>query len=186
MKHTLDREICSIIADALSRETGAEFDAGGVHLPSRNSAASVHIPYRLPMRKFSADIFPSAFGVPLVSSCRTVDSWLLIDFCDSFYDALVERVCAMLPAADADTESHVVNKLNALARHDGSGCPRVPSFQRALLLSLAAQKGLGAHALAYRACETMLHSVPPRERPALLEQSGALGDALSRLLYSAK
>lgn len=186
MKHTLDKEIRHILADALSHEAGVEFDADSVHLPSRNSAASAHIPYRLPVREFSANIFPPAFGTPFVSSCRTVGGWLLIDFYDSFYDILVERVRAVLPAADTGTESHAVNKLNALARHGGSGCPHIFSLQRALLLALTAQKSPGAYAIAYRACETMLHSVPPRERPALLEQSGALGDALSRLLSSAK
>jgi hypothetical protein len=184
MSHALDREIRSILAGALSRETGALFDAGSVHLPSRHSAASVHIPYRLAVREFSADIFPSAFGAPFVSSCRTVGGWLLVDFFDAFYDMLVERVRASLPAASGATVNHAVNKLQSLARHGGTGCPRVPSLQRALLLALAAQKSPGAYAQACCACETMLHAVPPRDRPALADRCGALADALARLLSS--
>lgn len=186
MSHALDSEIRSAVADALSRETGVPFDTGGVHLPARDSAASVHIPYLLPARGFSAGIFPPVFGEPLVSSCRTLGGWLLIDFYDSFYDTLVDRVRAVLPAVGCETESHAINKLGSLARHGSTGCPRVPSFQRALLFALSAQNGPGAYARADRACETMLQPVPPRERPALIRQSGALGDALARLLFSAK
>ncbi len=186
MSHALDSEIRSAIAETLSRETGACFDANGVHLPSRDSAASVHLPYCLSRRSFSAGIFPALYGAPLVSDCRTVGGWLLTDFSDSFYDALVGRVRAVLPAAYEGAESHAINQLASLARHGGSGCPRVPSLQRALLLSLAAQKSPGAYARAYRACEAMLHPVPPRERPALIGQSGALADALAKLLFSAR
>lgn len=185
MSHSLDREIRSTIADALSRETGVLFDAAGVRLPSKNSAASVHLPLRSTTRSFSADRFPSVFGAPLVSDTRALGGWLLIDFCDSFYDALVGRVLAELPAVSGETEIHVINKLLSLARHGGSGCPRIPSLQRALLLALAAQRRPGAFSLACRACETMLYPVPARERPALIAQCGELADSLVRLLSSA-
>jgi len=186
MSHALDSEIRAAIAGALSGETGVFFDADDVHLPSRVSAASVHIPGRLPARGFSAAIFPALFGAPLATACRMRGGWLLIDFSDSFYDALVARVHAVLPPASGIMETHAINRLSALARHGGSGCPRVPSFQRALLLSLSAQKSPGAYTRASRACEAMVRSIPPRERPALIGQSGALADAMARLLSAAR
>lgn len=186
MSHAIDSEIRSVIADTLSSETGVIFDAGGVHLPSRNSAASIHIPYWLPTRSFPVGIFPALFGEPFVSATRTTGGWLLIDFFDSFYDALVDRIRVVLPASRSGMENHTINKLTVLARHGGTGCPHIASFQRALLLSLSAQKSPGAYASACRACERLWNPIPPRERPALIEQCGALSDALARLLFSAR
>lgn len=182
MSYDPESEIRAAIAGTLSRASGLCFDPGGVHIPARHAAASVHLPIGPAAFAVSPADFPALFGAPLVSGCRTVNGWLLLDFTDLFYDALVRRTIKSLPDADFGIRDPAINRMLVLARHGGSGCPRVPSLQRALLLALSAQKSAAAFRRASRAAETMLHALSPRERPALLDKCGALGNALARLL----
>ena len=81
-----------------------------------------------------------------------------------------------------DDGIHAVTRLLALGRHDGEGCPPLPAFRRALLEAVSVDQSPAAYRRAIRAAETLFHSIPPRERPALLNRCGAYARALARLL----
>jgi hypothetical protein len=182
MSRLLENEIRGALSRAAAYASGLHLAGETFHIPARHAAASVRLPegssvFRAPEAEL--------FGSPLIQNGRMVRGWLLFDFSDAFYDALVRRVLKTLPAADHAPQEHAVNRMLVLSRHGGSGCPRVPSVQRALLLCILAHQSRAAYARAARAAETMLHPVVPYERPALLAACGELGDACARLLYAA-
>jgi len=126
--------------------------------------------------------FGALYGAPLIGQVRVVNGWLLFDFSPAFCSALVDEINRTLPAPDATNETHAQNRMRVLARHDGSGCPDVPAFYRALVLSLVAHESLAAYRRAEHAAQTLFHTISPRIRPALLSRCGAFGGALWRLL----
>lgn len=181
---SFDSEIRACLAEALTRALGAAVDARRIHIPARHADASVYLPRGSePARALGAD-YGDLWGAPLVSGVRLEHGWLLISFSDVFFSALVERINAALPLPRQDGGSHAVNRMLVLARHGGEGCPPVPAMRRALLEALLAHKSPAACRKAARAAETLFHSIPPRERPALLEQSGGYARALARLLVN--
>lgn len=176
----------SDIRNQIAASLGATVRAEAVRLPARQADASLHLPRELqPEAVLSVD-FGSLYGTPLVAETRIVNGWLLFRFSDSFFSALVGRVNAALALPEDDGESHARNRMRALARHGGEGCPPVLSMQRALLLSVSAYRSEAALQKAEAAAESLFHSIPPRERAALLSVSGALGGALARLLSLAR
>lgn len=184
MNHAPESEIRFRIAEAVSCAVGLPFDALRVHLPARHAAASLRLPNGAP--PFSPEsVSVRLYDVEMIESRKIVNGWLLMEFSSAFYDALTERVNAVLPPPLSDGGRHAVNRMLALARHGGTGCPDVSSLQRALLLCVCAGKSRASLFHAERTAITMFHSIDPKERPALLEQSGALGSACARLLFYA-
>lgn len=184
MVNAFESEIRSRLAEAASRAAGLPFDASSVHLPVKHAAASLRLPNGAP--PFQPEtVSARLYGAEMIKSCRVVNGWLLFDWRSAFYDALTEHVLAAYPAPDSDLGRHAINRMLALARHGGTGCPSVPALQRALLLCVCAGKSRSALEQAERAVCSIFRSVPPKERPALLEQSGALGNACARLLFQA-
>ncbi len=186
MTNAICTDLRRALADALAGALEIPFDAEAVRMPARRAAASIRPPEGTDISRIRADAFPFLFGAPPVSAVRTANGWLLLDFSDSFYDAFVRRACETLPAVRFEGSDHAVNRMLVLSRHGGAGCPRVPSVQRALLLAVCAGESAAAYRKAAHALETMLLSVPPRERPALILVCGAFGNAAARLLSAAK
>lgn len=179
---SFDSEVRACLAGALGSALGADVDARRICLPARHADASVYLPRGSdPARALGADC-GALWGAPLVSGVCAVNGWLLFTFSDAFFTALIERINAALPPPRHDGGSHAVNRMLVLARHGGEGCPPIPAMRRALLEGICAGRSPAAFDRAARAAETLFHSIPPRERPALLDQSGALGGALARLL----
>lgn len=184
MNNAPESEIRSSLAEAVSRAAGLPFDASDVHLPARHAAASLRLPSGaapFPPEAVSARLY----GVEMIESCRVVNGWLLFDLSDAFYNSLTEHVLVAYPPPESDLGRYAVNRMLVLARHGGTGCPNIPALQRALLLCVCAGKNRSSLEQAERAVRSMFRSIPPKERPALLEQSGALGNACARLLFQA-
>ena len=153
-----------------------------VHLPARDAHASVHVPTSADASKVLSIDYGSLYGAPLVSSVRLVNGWLLFSFSPEFFSALVERINLTLALPEAENETHAENRMHVLARHGGVGCPDLPTFHRALLLAVASHESMAAYRRAERAANTLFHTIPPRDRGALLPRCGALGGALWRML----
>lgn len=185
MVPSFDNEVRAGLAEALGAVLGVAFDARRIRLPARHADASVYLPREVePDRALHLNDV-SFWGVALVSCVRLENGWLLISFSDAFFSALIERINAALPLPQHDGGKHAINRMLALARHGGEGCPPVPAMKRALLEALFAHNSSAAYRKAARAAETLLSAVLPRKRPALLDQSGALGGAIARLLFDA-
>lgn len=182
---SFESEIRGRLAETLSDAFHLAIDAQRIHLPARQADASFRPPQGIDPAEALAAGFGSLWGAPLVEAVRIVSGWLWIDFSPAFYDALVSSANAALPLPAQDGGSHAVNRMLTLARHAGAGCPDLPAARRALLLAAAAQQSSAAYRKAALAAGTLFSSVPPRDRPALTDQSGALGGALARLLYQA-
>jgi len=118
----------------------------------------------------------------LVKAVREVNGWLLFDFSPAFFSALVDEINASPSAPDANGETHAENRMRALARHSGLGCPDIPAFHRAIIEAVVAHESPAAYRRAERAALSLFHTIPPRERPALFPHCGALGGAILRLL----
>ncbi len=181
MTTPFDSEIRAALAGAL----GTAADAQKIHLPARYADASVHPPRGADSERAPGVRFGSLYGAPLVETVRVQNGWLLFTFSPAFYDALTMQINALLPLPASDGGSHAVNRMLVLARHGGSGCPDHPAFRRALLLAVCAHESRAAYLRAERAARTLFHTIPPRERAALLPLCGAFGGALARLLFSA-
>lgn len=184
MVNSFENEIRFRLAEAASAAYSCRFDGARVHLPARHAAASLRLPNGAPPF-LPETVSARLYGTEMIESCRVVNGWLLFNLSDAFYNALTEQVNAELPPPASDLGRHAINRMLVLARHGGTGCPNIPALQRALLLCVCAGKSRSALEQAERAVCSMFRSVPPKERPALLEQSGALGSACSRLLYHA-
>lgn len=185
MSNAICTDIRLALAGALGR-SGIPAAADAIRLAPRHAAASVRLPEGADASRLRPDAFPPLYGAPLVSDLRLVGGWLLLDWSDAFCDALVCTARETLPPVSDDGGDHAVHRMLLLSRHGGDGCPRVPSMRRALWLACRAGERIAAYREACRAIETMFHSVPPRERPALLVDSGAFGDACARLLVTAR
>ena len=182
MSQPFGSEIRRSIAEAASRACGVALPAGAVRIPARQALASLRLPEGAPAPE---NVQTALYGAPLLKSARFVNGWLLFDFSDAFFDALAAETVRRLPPVPDPLASHAVNRLTALSRHGGEGCPRVPSLQRALFLCAFSGESAAARRRAERAAEAMFHPVPPNERPALLETCGMLGEACARLLAAA-
>lgn len=157
-----------------------------VHMPARDAHASLRLPAGTPAQAVLALDFGSLYGAPLVDSLRVVNGWLLFDFTPSFFSALADEINRALPAPDHASETLAENRMYVLSRHEGSGCPDHPAFHRALMLAIVSHESKATYARAERAALTLFHTIPPRERPALLSRCGALGGAMLRLLNSSR
>lgn len=179
MEHALNSEIRQSLAEAASRACGTALSAGAVRVPARRAFASLRLPEDAPLRR---DAQGDLFGASFIKETRLINGWLLFDFSDAFFDALTAEALRRLPPTANPLQSHAVNRLLALSRHGGAGCPRVPSLQKALFACAFAGESPAARRRAEEAVEAMFLPVLPRERPALLADCGALGDACARLL----
>ena len=157
-----------------------------VHLPARDAHASVHVPAGLDASKVLSLDYGSLYGAPLVSSVRLLNGWLLFTFTPEFFSALVDEINRALPEPSPGHQTHAMNRMYALSRHAGTGCPDEVAFHRALLLALTAHESPATRKRAERAALTMFHAIPPRERPALTARCGALGSAMLRLLSNSR
>jgi len=185
MKPQFDSEIRAQILHVLG--SAAQLPpAVRVHLPARDAHASVHLPGDIQEQAAVSLDFGSLYGAPLVDSLRVVNGWLLFDFSAAFFSALVDEINRTQPAPERTDETLAENRMYVLSRHEGSGCPDHPALHRALLLSIVAHESKAAYARAERAALTLFHTIPPRERPALLSRCGALGGAMLRLLTQSR
>ena len=179
MNQTIAGELRQAISEAASRACGAALSANAVCVPARQALASLRLPEDAVLRR---EVQGAFCGASLLKEARLVNGWLLFAFSDALFDALAAEPLRRLPPAADPLHSHAVNRLLALARHGGTGCPRVPSLQKALFLCAFAVESPAAYRRAELAVETMFHPVPARERPAILAGCGAFGDACARLL----
>lgn len=182
MSQPFGSEIRRSIAEAASRACGVPLPAGAVRVPARQALASLRLPEGAPAPE---NMQTALYGAPLLETARFVNGWLLFDFSDEFFDALAAEAVRRLPPVPDPLASHAVNRLTTLSRHGGTGCPHIPSLQRALFLCAFSGESAAARFRAERALEGMFHAVPPSERPALLEKCGLLGEACARLLAAA-
>ena len=186
MKPPYISDIRSHISGTLSGVLDCAIEPGRIRLPSREANASVRPPQGIDTAPALSASFGSLYGAPLLAGIREVNGWLLLDFSPAFFDALVQRINASIPLPPEDGGDYALNRMLALARHGGSGCPDHPAFHRALLLGIAAFESRAAAFRAAQAAVALFRAVPPRLRPELLSRSGALGSALARLLASAR
>ena len=182
MESSFDNDMKAALAIALGSALGLVVDARKIHLPARAAHASYRPPQGVaPDAALPCD-YGSLYGAPLVSQVRLLNGWLLFDFSPDFFYALVERVNETLPLPSSDEGNHAINRMLALARHSGSGCPALPGFHRTLILAVAAKGSRAAYQKAELATEVLFHSVSPKDRALLFPSCGALGGALARLL----
>ena len=182
MMPLFQRDIRIQLAVALGTALGTAVGEQAIHLPARQADASVHVPRGCDPARALATDYGSLYGAPLVSSVQLENGWLLLTFTDALFDALVGQINATLPLPASDGGEHAVNRMLALGRHAGEGCPPLPAFRRALLEAVSADQSPAAYRRAARAAETLFLSIPPRERPAWMDRSGAYARALARLL----
>lgn len=181
------------LAAGLSQAIDRAVPLSDIHMPARAAAAGSPTAIRFGLdaarladRLSKALPFPEVFGVQPVRRVRTKNRWLLFDLSDEWYAAAADALIAALPPAAADCGSHALNRMRALARRGGAGCPPYAPVQRALLLTLLLLPDATPRqrAQAERALLTMAHGLPPRERAALLGGCGAVGEAAARVLYA--
>ena len=182
---SFESEIRGSLAYALRTALGTAIDPFKIHLPARMADASFRPPQGIDHAGAFAADFGSLWGAPLVDTVRAANGWLLFRFSPAFFHALVERVNTELPLPKQDDGSHAVSRMLTLARHGGCGCPDLPVLRRAMLLALSAHQSPAAYKRAVASAETLFSAIAARERPALMDQSGALGGALARLLFFA-
>ena len=177
-----ESDIRAQLVRVLGGALGQTPDAKRIRMPARGAHASYRPPEGTDVFALAALDFGSLYGARLVGAVGVVNGWLLFDFSPAFCSTLVDEINRSLPAPDATNETHAQNRMRVLARHEGTGCLDHPAFHRALMLSLVAHESPASYRRAEHAAETLFHTIPPRERPALIARSGALGGALLRLL----
>ena len=195
MESTLcfSQRLQSALADGLSRAAGRVVPPSDIHMPARAAAAGSPAAIRLGLdaARLADELsetlpFPEVFGVQPVARVRAENRWLLFDLSDAWYAAAAGALIAALPPAEDDCGSHALNRMRALARRGGAGCPACAPVQRALFLTmlLLPDGAPPRRAEAERALLSMAHGLPPRERAGLLSGCGAVGEAAARVLYA--
>lgn len=149
-----------------------------VRIPARHAAISVYAP-EAPLA--AAEAFPTVLGVPMVRTVGRQNGWLLFTLTDKFYDACVREICGVLPKPPDDCGSFARNRMLALARQAGEGCPHNAHIRRALWLWLGAAYGYVSKTEAERAFLRMLYPLPVRERMQARRSLGQMADACARL-----
>ena len=109
-----------------------------IRLPARDAHASFRPPQGSDAITLVTLDFGFLYGAPLLDSVRVVNGWLLFDFSPAFCSALVDCINRTLPEPTSEDETHAENRMRALARHSGEGCPDLTAFRRALVLALVA------------------------------------------------
>ena len=182
-------EILSLLAASLrqgaARELGVPADALRVRIPARAFDAGCPLAGlpALPSEPPAPALFPPVLGTAPVCAAALQNGWLYFTFSDDFYSALVRHILSVLPAPDSDCGRYALNRMRALSRHDGTGCPADRAVQRALLLAVCAGQNEAALCRAEDALLCMTHHAAPKERAALLNRCGAVYDAASRILF---
>ena len=182
MKPPYESEIRAQLVRVLSGTLRDSPDARNLRLPARDAHLSFRPPQGADPDLFTTLDFGALYGAPLVERVRAVNGWLLFDLSPAFFTALVNEINRSYPIPELADDTHAENRMRLVSRHDGTGCPDLPSFHRALMLALAAHESQAAYARAERAASSLFHEIPPRDRSALLSQCGALGGAMLRLL----
>jgi hypothetical protein len=157
-------------------------DARSLRLPARDAHVSFRPQQGADPDPLAALDFGALYGAKLVERVRVVNGWLLFDLSPTFFSALVGEINRSCSVPELENDTHAENRMRLLSRHSGTGCPDIASFHRALMLALAAHESVAAYARAERAALSLFHEIPPRDRPALLSDCGALGGAMLRLL----
>ena len=103
-------------------------EARSLRLPAREAHLSFHPPHGVDPSPLAALDFGSLYGAPLVERVRVVNGWLLFDLSPAFFTALVEEINRSCPAPELAHETHAENRMRIVSRHDGAGCPDLPSF----------------------------------------------------------
>ena len=126
MKTTLLIPVRNALSAGVCRLFGTDVPPNAFHLPAKNAPASVFLPENaqkaLPLA-VAADAFPPVLGVPIVERMRLDGGFLLLFFQNAFYDALVSYIRTALPKPENDCERLALNRMMALSRKGGSGCP---------------------------------------------------------------
>ena len=182
MKPPYESEIRAQLVRVLGGALREAPDARSLRLPARDAHVSFRPPHGVDPGPLAALDFGALNGVPLVERVRVVNGWLLFDLSPAFFSALVDEINRSCPVPALAHDTHAENRMRLVCRHPGAGCPDIASFHRALMLALAAHESSAAYARAERAALSLFHEIPPRDRPALLSDCGALGGAMLRLL----
>lgn len=165
--------ICRAVAKPL-----ATVQPEAVRIPARGADCGVYAP-DLPLP--SPEAFGTLFGEPLAAQVRAQSGWLLLTFTGAFCDACVERVCEALPLPKSDGGSLALNRMLALSRQGGAGCPDVPAVRRAFFMLLGAAAGRVSPAEAARAFTRMLLPLPCMQRQRVRRLCGRMAGASARL-----
>ena len=182
MKPPYESEIRAQLVRVLGGALREAPDARSLRLPVRDAHVSFRPPHGVDPGPLAALDFGALYGVPLVERVRVVNGWLLFDLSPAFFSALVDEINRSCPIPELAHDTHAENRMRLVSRHPGTGCPDIASFHRALMLALAAHESVAAYTRAERAALSLFHEIPPRDRPALLSDCGALGGAMLRLL----
>jgi len=162
-----------------------------IHIPARSDAVGspIAVSYALDADALAKSLMPESFlpylGVDPVSAVRAENGWLLFTLSNALYSAAVDMIRSELPAPAHDCSSLALNRMMALAKKGGTGCPNDPAVERAFLLTLLLTDDARPAAIdrAESALLSMLHHLPPRERDIGI---GQLADAAGRILYQVR
>ena len=180
MKDLLPALYASIGAGAASAAGVSPADLT-IKIPARAFDAGCYIGSLTAVPTLEA--FPPVLGVCPVQAARIQSGWLYCALSPAFCTALVRHTLVSLPAPGSDLRCYALNRMLALSRHGGTGCPDAPPIRRALLLTLCAGDSRAALLRAENALLSMLRSVPPASRAALSDRCGEVAAACARLLF---
>lgn len=180
------------IADAIQTGLASAFplyfSACRVCIPARSAEAGCYCPDPLSCEEAARILnalrpFPAVLGVPLVERVEGKNHWLRFRFTGAFFDALTWLYIRELPEPDSDLGEYALNRMMALSRQGGRGCPAYAPIQRAMLLTAGLVGGHSSLIRVRRALNGMTLDPPPGERAKLAAQCGDVGAAASRILH---
>ena len=181
---SLLKALAESIAVGLSHSYGIEVPPSRVKMPARGAEAGVAVSSGIAAEKLAApsgESFPAVCGVSAIDAVRYENGWLLFTVSEAFFQAIIDST-KMLPLPADDGEKLALNRLLALRRHRGTGCPDRETVREALWLCACAAEGRSAVSRAEKAVLSMFDGVVPKERPALYDLCGETADAACRLL----
>lgn len=178
VRNALSRGVCAVC--------GAKIEPEMIHLPARSAPASAYVPERARIPSLwcnRAESFGTVLGVPLLGQIAVDGSFLLFDFSEAFYDAVIACIREKLPAPESDCGQLALNRMISLSRRGGFGCPDDPQARAVLWQAVCLFERPGGRREAERALIAYPARCTPRQRQQLLAQSGAFADAAARILY---
>lgn len=180
--------LVTAIAQGLTRYLGVTVPVERVHMPSREAHASCMLPgvdARAVQERLASDGyagFPLVWGVAPIAQVWVKNGWLLFQFTQELFAAMVRQLAGTWPAPEGDHGDLALNGMLRLARQPGEGCP-VPEMQQYLLELIC----LPEHATANRLVEcgrrfmALWDGTLPKDRATKKKQCGSAADAAARI-----